>query len=184
MHCVARPYRPLGEQIRKRGRHDFNAAEIDPVATRKGRVEAVRLVRIVQIRVADEDDFAGQIAHSFSARSAPVRQHRLVWEGLNPCPGSVEVEIAIFGAGVESRERPKQSSVSWIGTGIILLTENPCDPLPKSGVLLKSPAQSLHQLLDIGGLSQFAGVRRQLFDPRRSRLLKDGQPLVVYVQGT
>ena len=54
-HRAARLKRPLRQQIGVSRGHDLDAAEIDAVLAGEARIEAVWLIRIVEIGIADED---------------------------------------------------------------------------------------------------------------------------------
>ena len=66
----ARRKRSPAQQIRISGRHDLDAAEINPVLAGEAGVEAVGLIRIVEIGMSDEDHMVGQIAALPSAFAA------------------------------------------------------------------------------------------------------------------
>ena len=48
-------------RLRERRRHDLDAAEIDAIAAGEDGIEAIRLVGLEQVRIADEHDPAAQI---------------------------------------------------------------------------------------------------------------------------
>jgi hypothetical protein len=187
---VGRPERAIGQQVRKRRRHDLDAAQIDPVAAREDGIEAIGLVGLVEVGIADEHHPALQIGRGGGPGAQRDRDeavlHALLHElavghGPDRAGRPVEVEVAVARAGIERGERTQQGR-GRIG-GRRYRGEPRLHALGELRIGEEHLPQAPHHQSHVGGGLDRPGARRQAVQAVRAGRREELPPLPVDRKG-